>query len=241
MQQNLILASIPEKERKRLQPFFHEEELAEGTLLIEENRPIRNVYFPHTLVGSTLQELKDGSTVEAGLMGVEGFIGLQLWLRQRQTPSRTIVQVRGRTARMAADDFVRLVMEVPESPLNPLIARYIHGFLVMTAQVAACNRLHEVEPRLCRWLKMIHNRVTTEEFPLRQEFMAAMLGVSRPTVSITAKILQKAGLIDYSRGKMRILDGEGLRAGACECYDIMENQFARIFKDDWVARSGASD
>lgn len=241
MQPNLILAALPDNERKRLKPFLREMELKEGDVLIEANEPIRHVVFPHDFVSSTLQELSDGSTVEAGLMGMEGMIGIQLWLRERSTPSRTIVQVAGHAARMAADDFVRQVMEVPESPLNALIARYTHAFLVMTSQVAACNRLHEVEPRLCRWLKMVHNRVARDEFQLRQEFIAQMLGVSRPTVSIAAKVLQNAKLIDYSRGRICVVDGDGLRAGACECYDIMEGQFARIFKQDWVARSGASD
>lgn len=241
MQQNLILAALPPKERARLQPFLQEVDLKDAFVLIEMDEPIEHVYFPHDLVSSTLQELKDGSTVEAGLMGMEGMIGIQLWLRERSTPSRTIVQVAGRATRMTADHFIKHVMEVAESPLNGLVARYTHAFLVMTSQVAACNRLHETEPRLCRWLKMIHNRVATDEFHLRQEFIANMLGVSRPTVSIAAKVLQKAGLIDYSRGKIRVTDAEGLRAGACECYDIMEGQFARIFKDGWVARSGASD
>jgi CRP-like cAMP-binding protein len=227
MPENLLLASLPGNERKRLEPFLKTMDLQDRTVLISPDEIIEYVYFPETCVTSTLQELSDGSTVEAGLMGVEGMVGIQLWLHERQTPSKTLVQVSGRVRRMDAEDFVREVMET-NSPLNGPIARYTHAFLVMTSQVAACNRLHEIGPRLCRWLKMIHNRVDRDEFELRQEFIAQMLGVHRPSVSIAARMLQQAGLIDYSRGRMRILDPEGLKNGACECYSLIEGQVARL-------------
>lgn len=239
--QNLLLKNLPEKERKRLERYLEPAEMRDGSVLIEPDQPIRQVLFPIDMVSSTLQQLSDGSTVEAGLMGMEGMIGIQLWLRERSTPSRTVTQVPGMALRMKAEDFIRQVMEVPESPLNTMVARYTHAFLVMTSQVAACNRLHQVEQRLCRWLMMLHNRVGRDEFPVRQEFLAQMLGVARPSVSIAAKILQKAGFIDYSRGKMRVLDKAGLRSGACECYELIESQVARIFKNEWVERSGVKE
>jgi CRP-like cAMP-binding protein len=240
MPENLLLASLPEPEIQRLQPFLEPMEMPEATVLINPDEPIEYVYFPETCVTSTLQELSDGSTVEAGLMGVEGMVGIQVWLHERQTPSKTLIQVGGRALRMDADDFIREVMET-NSPLNGLVARYTHAFLIMTSQVAACNRLHEVDARLCRWLKMIHNRVNRDEFLLRQEFISQMLGVHRPTVSIAAKLLQKAGLIDYSRGKMRILDPEGLRNGACECYSLIEGQIARLRTPELLAEEGVAD
>lgn len=241
MQTNLLLGTLPRQEHERLQPFLKHVELKSSFVLIEPNEPIKHVYFPDTFVSSTLQALNNGDTVEAGLMGVEGLVGIQLWLRERSTPSRTIVQVPGEARRMSAEDFIREVRDNPPSALNTLIARYTHAFLVMTSQTAACNRLHEVDVRLCRWLKMTHNRVGRDEFPLRQEFVAQMLGVSRPTVSIAAKTLQKAGLIDYSRGNMRIMDADGLRSGACECYNIMEKQIAHIFDEEWAKRVGARE
>jgi hypothetical protein len=167
-------------------------------------------------------------------------VGIQLWLHERQTPSKTLVQVSGSAQRMDAEDFIREVMET-DSPLNGFVARYTHAFLVMTSQVAACNRLHEIGPRLCRWLKMIHNRVDRDEFELRQEFIAQMLGVHRPSVSIAAKLLQQAGLIDYSRGQMRILDPEGLEKGACECYSLIEGQIARLRAPEVLAEEGIVD
>lgn len=235
MRENLLLASLPAQEKRRLEPFLKSVELQDGTVLIKPEQPIENIYFPETCVTSTLQELSDGSTVEAGLMGVEGMVGIQVWLHADRTPSKTLIQVSGRAQKMDVEDFKREVMET-NSPLNDYVARYTHAFLVMTSQVAACNRLHEVEPRLCRWLKMIHNRVDRDEFDLRHEFIAEMLGVHRPTVSIAAKLLQKAGLIDYSRGRMRILDPEGLKNGACECYTLIEGVVARLYSPELLAQ-----
>lgn len=237
MRENLLLASLPAQEKRRLDPFLKSVELQDATVLIYPDQPIENVYFPETCVTSTLQELSDGSTVEAGLMGVEGMIGIQAWLHEDRTPSKTLIQVSGRAQKMGIEDFKREVMET-DSPLNGYVARYTHAFLVMTSQVAACNRLHEVEPRLCRWLKMVHNRVDRDEFELRHDFIAQMLGVHRPTVSIAAKLLQKAGLIDYSRGRMRILDPEGLKNGACECYMLIEGQVARLYSPALLAQEG---
>jgi DNA-binding transcriptional regulator YhcF (GntR family) len=126
------------------------------------------------------------------------------------------------------------VVKNPASPLNDLIAAYVHGFLLLTSQTAACNRMHQVDQRLCRWIRMVHNRVPErDQLPLRQEFLAAMLGVQRPTVSTAASILQRAGYIDYTRGKMKILDAEGLARGACECYALMETQFDKMFDQPW--------
>jgi CRP-like cAMP-binding protein len=228
MRDNLLLASLPKEERERLEPFLQRVELEFGETLIEPEKPITQVYFLIDAISSTTQEMNDGASVEVGLMGVEGLAGIQLWLRSPATPTRTLVQVSGSALRMSAEDFVREVMNKP-SPLNALLARYTHAFLSMTAQVAACNRLHTLDQRLCRWLSMTHSRVQRDEFFLRQEFLAQMLGVHRPTVSTVASMLQTAGLITYSRGQLKILQPEGLREGACECLEIIEAQVAKIF------------
>lgn len=232
MAENLLLAALPREERQRLDRFLERISLDFQDVLIEANEPITHVFFPYDCVTSTLQEMSDGSTIEVGLMGVEGFIGVQFWLHASTTPTRTIVQVAGRGHRMRSDEFLREVMQTG-SPLNDLIARYTHSFLAMTSQTAACNRLHTVDERLCRWLKMTYDRVRRTEFSLRQEFIAQMLGVHRPSVSIAAGILQKAGLISYHRGQMQILDPDGLREGACECYELIEVQIDHIFGRSW--------
>lgn len=236
---NLILAALPEDERRRLLPLLDPVEIEVGKHLIEPDQPIRYIYFPIDLVTSTLQDLRDGSSVEIGLMGIEGVVGIQFWLQQETTNSRTIVQIAGTALRMTAAEFKREVMDKP-SPLNRLVASYIHAFLAMTGQTAACNRMHEVNTRLARWLSLIYDRVQRPEFAMRQEFMAMMLGVHRPAVTIAASTLQTAGLISYRRGHITIDDPVGLRESACECYGIIEAQFDKMFGQDWRERAQAS-
>ena len=228
-EENLLLAYLPEEERERLAPYLREVVLDFQQLLIEPNKQITDIYFPYDAVTSTIQEMTDGDSVETGLMGIEGFVGVQLWLHASTTPTRTVVQVPGKAHHMRATDFIRLVRDA-DSPLNEFCAKYAHAFLSMTSLTAACNRLHPVNERLCRWLKLVHNRVRRDDFPLRQEFVAQMLGVHRPTVSTAANMLQQAGLVRYSRGQLRILDADGLRNGSCECLELMEREFEKIFQ-----------
>ena len=227
-EENLLLVSLPNEERERLSPYLHKVDMEFRQVLIEPNKPITDIFFPYDAITSTIQEMSDGDSVETGLMGIEGFVGVQLWLRAPTTPTRTLVQVPGKGHHMTASNFIRHVRDT-DSPLNELCAKYAHAFLCMTSQTAACNRLHPINERLCRWLMLVHNRVRRNEFPLRQEFVAMMLGVHRPTVSTAASMLQQAGLVSYARGQMRVLDAEGLRNGSCECLGIIEKQFAQIF------------
>jgi CRP-like cAMP-binding protein len=230
--ENLLLAALPAEERARLDPFLTPMYLEIGHSVTIPGEPITDLYFPYDAVTSTVQEMSDGSTIETGLMGLEGLAGVQVWLRQKTTAATTFVQIPGSALRMSREDFIRQVLETP-SPLNDLIAGYVHGFLVLTSLIAACNRLHQVEERMCRWLMMSYNRARRREFPLRHEFLAQMLGVHRPTISIAAHTLQKAGLITYHYGTMTILDPDGISEGACECYDTMEKQFDKIFDQPW--------
>lgn len=223
-----MLAALPDAERERLSPYLKKVVLDFKQVLIKPNEEITDIYFPYNAVTSTIQDMSDGDSVETGLMGLEGFIGVQRWLGAHTTPTRTLVQVGGEAHHMRTSDFIRHVRDT-DSPLNELCGKYAHAFLVMTSQTAACNRLHPVNERLCRWLKLVHNRVRRDEFPIRQEFIAMMLGVHRPTVSTAANMLQHAGLIKYSRGNMRILDAEGLRNGSCECLEVIEKQFEKMF------------
>lgn len=227
--ENLMLAALPSQERERLDPFLKWVAVDFEETLIEADEPITQIFFPYDAVTSTVQEMDDGSSIETGLAGPEGMVGLQLWLRTSSTPARTFVQVAGHGHRMKASDFVREVRDKP-SPLNELIARYTHALLSMTSVGAACNRLHTLDQRMCRWLKLIHNRVRRDEFAMRQQFMAQMLGVQRPTVSTTAYTLQQAGLISYSRGQMKILNPQGLVEGACQCYELMEREMNRVYE-----------
>src|SRR3954453_5887308 len=230
---NLLLAALPPEERNRLDPFLTRVELAVGDEITIPGQTIESLYFPIDAVSSTVHEMADGSTIETGIMGIEGLVGVQVWLRQRSTPAHTFIQIPGTALRMSTKDFVREIRDRQSSPLNDLIARYVHAFLVLTSLVAACNRLHTLDERLCRWLSMVYNRVRRSEFPLRQEFLAQMLGVHRPTVSIAAQMLQEAGLIQYHYGRMKIVNPNGLEEGACECYQLMESEFGKIFEQTW--------
>src|SRR3954454_7603174 len=192
VRENLLLSSLPKEERDRLDPFLRRVTLETGHPVTAPNQPIEKLYFPYDAVTSTVQEMSDGSTIETGLMGIEGLAGGQVWLRQRTTPSTTFVQVPGMAHQISAEDFTREVRD-RVSPLNDLIASYVHAFLVLTSMTAACNRLHPVDQRMCRWLRMTYNRARKTEFPIRHEFLAHMLGVHRPTVSTAASMLQKAG------------------------------------------------
>jgi CRP-like cAMP-binding protein len=233
--ENLLLRALPDDERQRLDPFLQPVELSVGQPITIPDEPIEALYFPYDAVTSTVTEMSDGSSIESGLMGIEGLAGVQVWLRQRSTPASTFVQVPGTAHRITTEDFIREVRDRP-SPLNDLIAAYVHAFLILTSLTAACNRLHSIDERLCRWLRMTYNRAQRTEFPLRHEFLAQMLGVHRPTVSTAASMLQKAGLIEYRYGKLTILDPDGLAAGACECYSSMEAVFERIFEHPWRER-----
>jgi len=230
---NLLLAALPREERLRLDPFLRWTATEFEDPLIEAGEPITQVFFPYDAVSSTVHETADGGSVETGLAGVEGMVGIPLWLHMPTAPTRTFIQIPGYGYRMKATDFIREVRDKTGSPLNALLARYTNAFLNMTSIAAACNRLHALDQRLCRWLKLAHNRARRDEFPLRQQFIAQMLGVQRPTVSTTAHMLQQAGLISYTRGQMKILDPEGLADGACECYEIMEREFDGVFKRPW--------
>ncbi len=226
---NLLIAALPEPERRRLEPFLETVTLGLRENLIEPGEPIRYIHFPIDLVASTVHTMSDGSTVESAIIGLDGLVGIQAWLRQKSAVSSTFVQVPGHALRMRVESFQKEVMDHPASPLNGLIADYISAYITFTTITAACNRIHRIEERLCRWLKMTHNRVSGDQFPVRHEFLAYMLGVHRPSVSIAANILKKAGLIKYDYGRMQVLDPKGLAEGACECYTTMEKQIEAIF------------
>jgi hypothetical protein len=235
--ENLMLAALPKAERDRLDPFLEWVEMQAGQPITEPDVPIPNLDFPFDAVTSTTQEMSDGSTIETGLMGIEGLSGVQVWLGQRTTAATTFVQVPGMGHRIKTEDFIREIRDHASSPLNNLIRSYVHAFLVLTSIVAACNRLHPIDQRMCRWLRMTYNRARRTEYPLRHEFLAQMLGVQRPTLSTAASMLQRAGLISYRYGKLAIIDPEGLRSGACECLELMESQFDKIFDQPWRERA----
>jgi CRP-like cAMP-binding protein len=223
--ENRLLAALPKKDYERLRPRLEPVSLAAKQVVYEADRPIPHVYFPRNCVISMVLHV-EGGAVEVGTVGHEGMAGLPVFLGTDSFPSLALCQVPGEAVRVRAKALKEAVRE--SESLHDLLHRYAHYMLVQSAQSAACNRLHSAEERLCRWLLMMHDRVGADRFPLTQEFMAQMLGVRRPTVSLIASTLQKAGLIQYSRGKMLILDRPGLESAACECYAVTRKELERL-------------
>jgi CRP-like cAMP-binding protein len=161
----------------------------------------------------------DGRSVEVGVVGKEGAVGTSLAVQIRKSPYRAVVQIPGDALRVSADALFDLADSMPEFQL--LINRYASVQGMQVAQLAACNRLHEIEQRLARWMLMCHDRTDSDLLPMTHEFFAQMLGAGRPSVTLAAGALQKAGIIRYTRGKVNILNREGLEAAACECYRVI--------------------
>jgi CRP-like cAMP-binding protein len=225
--QNRLLAALPRQEYGRLAPHMQKVSFEQGQSLYAPNEPIEYAYFSLTGVTSMIVTTRDGSTVEVGLVGREGFVGHEPLLGTKSAPNGAITQIPGHALRI---DSKTLKAEFDRGGrLQAILHRHIQAQIVQMAQVAACNRLHEVNERLARWLLMMHDRAETDKLPLTHEFLSQMLGANRATVSLTAGIFQQAGLIRYARGALTILSREGLENIACECYSIVKAEFDRNY------------
>jgi CRP-like cAMP-binding protein len=223
---NRLLNLVSPKEARALKPHLESKILAQQLILYEPNKPIEHVYFVTHGVVSLVKKLDTGETIEIATVGPEGMIGTTLALGSETTDNRAIVQVPGEALCMKASTFKRVLKEAPN--LHRLLLRYALALLNQIAQSAACNRVHSVDERCARWLLMTHDRVKEDTFSLTQEFLAQMLGVHRPTVSIAASMLQKAGLIRYVRGTIEITDRKGLEKASCGCYRSITKEYERL-------------
>lgn len=196
-----------------------------GAELEHENTPFRHVYFPLDCIISVISPMGELG-VETGTIGNEGFSGLPVLFGAEQMPLRVIIEVPGTLVRLPAGAFRAMVDS--DLALHQLLDRYAMFFLVQVGQSVACNRLHEIERRCARWLLMTHDRVGGDQFALKQEFLAQMLGVRRAGVSEAASALAKAGMIRYSRGTITVVDREGLERAACECYATVRRELDRL-------------
>jgi CRP-like cAMP-binding protein len=167
-------------------------------------------------------DLDDGSTIETGTVGNEGLAGLAAVLGDGRSPGRVLMQIPGSAWRASTQAIQREREQNTE--WFRLLLRYANFVTAMVAQTAACNRMHTVESRMSRWLLMTHDRVDDDDFPLTQQFLSLMLGVTRPTVNIAGATLQRAGFINYTRGRIAIVDREGLESASCECYERIRNE-----------------
>ncbi|MGA6983894.1 MAG: Crp/Fnr family transcriptional regulator [Candidatus Sulfotelmatobacter sp.] len=222
---NELLLHLPENERELIHAQLTFMTLSTHAILNEAEGEIEDTYFMNSGLASVLNVMKDGKSVEVGLTGKEGFVGLPVIVGFKSSPSRVIVQVSGSAFRLNTPALLKALRKCSE--LQRRLHRYSQVLSAQSSQVAACNRLHEVDERLARWLLMSQDRLGSSNVELTQEFLAHMLGTRRSSVTVAASILQKAGLIRYTRGHVQIVNRLGLEAAACECYEMMVKQGAR--------------
>jgi len=218
---NSLLAALPRKNYQRLHAGLEPVTLTYGEVLYEPGDPIRHVYFPNDSLVSLLTTAEGHEALEVGLVGREGMVGISLALGMDVASVRALVQGTGTAMRMDSARFHKEFQQC--APLQRDLYRYTHVMLAQARQTAACNRFHPVEARLARWLLMTRDRMRSDQFHLTQELLGSMLGVLRGAVTQAAGALQRRKLIRYSRGNISILDGQGLEAGACRCYQIVKD------------------
>jgi CRP-like cAMP-binding protein len=215
---NRVLALLPPEERRAITPHLKPTELSTDQVLYGFGDPIAVVYFPETAVSSYTMTMEDGRTAEVGTVGNEGAVGLSAWMGTSDSPTTVICQIAGSSQAIALEALKQCAAQHPR--LRELLLRAMQAFAIQTMHSAACNGLHSVDQRLARWLLMTHDRVQHDAMPLTQQFLAYMLGVYRPAVTVVARTFQAAGLIQYERGSITIVDRPGLEATACECYQL---------------------
>jgi CRP-like cAMP-binding protein len=218
---NRLLAALPAETLAAMAGDLQRATLAQGAVLYEPGDVIGNIYFPQTGLISLLIVTKDGNTIETSIVGREGALGLHSAFGPRRSFTRATAQIGGAFSIVQAARFARMVHDHPA--LRDLIASYTEVTLAEAQQIAACNATHDASSRLARWLLQCADRTGSEQLPLTQEFLAHMLGVRRTTVTLLAQALQKKGLIKYSRGRIAILDRDGLAAKTCECYSVIRH------------------
>lgn len=229
---NRLLAALPAAEFNRILPHLQTVPLVRRQVLLKRGDPISHVFFPNAGVCSVTAMMKNGTAVEVATVGDEGMIGISAFLGGNAMPGETMVQVpSAEPAEMTAE---RMPIKAFQRALDKRgvlwdgISRYSQGTVALIMQSTACMALHTVPQRCCRWLLMTHDRIRHDEFHLSQEFLAMMLGASRPTVTLVARALQQAGLIRYTHARMTILDRRGLEAASCECYATIKTEFERL-------------
>jgi CRP-like cAMP-binding protein len=221
---NRVLSALPKLEINRLAGCLTPVTLKQQDTLLDGKSDYG--YFLEDGIASVVVTLTRGDTVEVGVIGIDGVVGLPIMLGSENGPGRTFIQIAGSGYRIKAAD-LRSQFERP-GKLRQHLQRYMQAFMAQTAQTAACNRLHGIEERLARWLLTCRDRMEGDELHLTHEFLGQMLGAPRTTVTLAAGLLHRAGLIKYSRGVVTIENRSGLENAACECYGIVRDEFTRL-------------
>lgn len=224
--QNHLLAVLPAEDCARMFQHLELVSMPLGHVLYESGNELRHVYFPTTSIVSLLYVMEDGASAEIAVVGNEGIIGVALFMGGETMPNRAVVQSAGHAYRLKGQ---LLKQEFSRSgELQHLLLRYTQALLTQMAQTAVCNRHHSLDQQLCRWLLLSLDRLPSNELSMTQELIADMLGVRREGVTEAAGNLSRAGLIEYRRGHISVLDRAGLEARACECYAVVKKEFDRL-------------
>ena len=224
--QNHLLDALPAAEYERLFPHLERVPMPLGDVLYESGDALLHAYFPTTCIVSMLYLMENGASAEIAVVGNEGIVGVALFMGGGTMPNRAVVQSAGDAYRLRGE---LLMQEFNRyGVLHNLLLRYTQALITQMAQTAVCNRHHSVDQQLCRWLLLSLDRLPGNELTMTQELIANMLGVRREGVSEAAGKLQRAGLIDYKRGRITVLDRAGLEARVCECYQVVKTEFDRL-------------
>ena len=227
--QNHLLAALPQSEFERLAPHLELVSLALGEVLYESGGVLNHVYFPTDSIVSLLYVMEDGSSAEIAVVGNEGIVGVSLFMGGETTTSQAVVQSAGHAyqlkGQLLKDAFFRA------GPMQRLLLRYTQALLTQMSQTAVCNRHHSIDQQLSRWLLMSLDRLRSDELTMTQELIANMLGVRREGVTEAAGKLRKEGILEYSRGHIKVLDRPKLEQHVCECYAVVKKEFDRLLSD----------
>jgi CRP-like cAMP-binding protein len=229
LKKNRLLSVLPEADLLRWAPDMEAVDMPLGQVLYESGTQQRYVYFPTTSIVSLLYVMEDGASAEIAVVGFEGMLGVSLFMGGNSTPSRAVVQSAGKGFRLGAH---AMKAEFNLSgPTMHLLLRYTQALITQMSQTAVCNRHHSLDQQLCRWLLLSMDRLSGNELLMTQELIANMLGVRREGVTEAALKLQRAGLIQYARGRISILDRPALEVRTCECYAVVKKEYDRLLPD----------
>jgi len=224
---NRLLAALPQDLYARVAGDIRMAKVAVGDTLLENGVAISHVYFPNTGVYSVTNEMRDGELVEVATVGFEGMLGINVFLGDMLGAGRSLMQVPdGPLPKMAVGRFLKLCAE--PGPFRTAVSRYAQANMLQLMQGTACNALHSLEQRCCRWLLQTHDRVSEDEFLLKHEFLAIMLGATRPRVTKVLGVLQVSGIITSRYGRIRVIDRKKLERTSCECYEVIAGHFKRL-------------
>jgi CRP-like cAMP-binding protein len=229
---NRLLAGLPSALLPRILSRLRPVSLGVREILLAAEKAIESVYFVETGLVSLVAMLEDGTQAEFGIVGCEGMVGLPLALGVETTFEEAVVRVDGTALQIGAAAFRQLLNDAPE--LHCRLLRYSEAMRALASQTAACNGRHSLEQRLARWLLMAHDRLECDVLPVTQELAALMLCVYRPSVTVAAGILQRAGIIRYGRGHVAVLDRAGLEAVSCDCYAVVNRRFGFLLGSNHV-------